>query len=144
MPLLDEVMKEALRLVEECPVIATATGRDCIYDTFSQPPYLLPEDANEGVWMSVNKKLDGVFGSDTGHENFRKGPDGLALVIEWVNKAREHPSWDSPEDKERRIHKKGKYDSGSDLIIKFKFERICKRVKGKPSQLFFFFAIIQI
>lgn len=130
MPLLNDVMKEALRLVEDSPVISTATRADDIYRTFEHPPYLDPEDEEEGIWMSVNKQLDSLFGSDTGHSNIRKGPDGLALAIDWVNKAREHPSWDSQEDKERRTRKKGKYDSGSDLMVKLKFERICTNVKS--------------
>lgn len=136
MPLLNDVMKEALRLVEECPVIATATCADKIYQACSHTPYLPAEDADEGVWLSINRKLDNLFGSDNGHENIRKGSDGIALVIDWVNKAREHPTWDSPEDKARKIQKKGKYDSGSDLMVKFKFERICKKIKGKPFPFF--------
>ncbi|EGG08193.1 uncharacterized protein MELLADRAFT_84980 [Melampsora larici-populina 98AG31] len=106
MPLLNDVMKEALRLVEECPMIATATCMDNIYKKFSNPPYLPAEDVDEGIWMSVNKELDGLFGSENSHENIRKGPDGMLLVIEWVNKAREHPTWYSPEDKAQNIQKK--------------------------------------
>ncbi|EGG09658.1 uncharacterized protein MELLADRAFT_95096 [Melampsora larici-populina 98AG31] len=134
MPLLNDVMKEALRLFEGCPMIATATCADEIYKTFSRPPYLPPEDADDGMWMTANQKLEDLFGRD-GQKNILKGPEGIALVIDWINKARKHPSWDSPVDKERRLHKKGNFDSGSDLLIKVKFERICTSVEELQESL---------
>ncbi|EGF99128.1 uncharacterized protein MELLADRAFT_94844 [Melampsora larici-populina 98AG31] len=135
MPLLNEVMKEALRLVEECPVIATATHEDLIYQTCSHPPKLDVKDAGEGIWFGVNKRLEGLIGSENGHEYIRKGSDGLALLIDWINKAREHPTWDSPEDTKRKTQKQGECDSGSDLMIKFKFERLCKKVEALGKSL---------
>ncbi|EGF98071.1 uncharacterized protein MELLADRAFT_96196 [Melampsora larici-populina 98AG31] len=129
MPLLNDVMKEALRLVEECPLISTATHTDEIYKSCSHSPSLPAADAEEGIWMTINKTLDNLFGSDTGIRNILKGPNGVALAIEWVNKGREHPSWDSAEEKNKRVNKKGKYDSQSDLLVKLKFEGIVEKVK---------------
>lgn len=131
MPLLNDVMQEALHLVEACPLITTATQADKIYKSCSDLPTLPAADAEEGMWMTINKTLDSLFGSDTGITNILKGPNGVALAIDWVNKGREHPSWDSPEEKKRRINKKGKYDSQSDLLVKLKFERIIEKVKCK-------------
>lgn len=130
MALLNDVMKEPLRHVEECPLITTATHTDEIYISCSQPPSLPAEDADDGIWWTINKKLDSLFGSDTGVRNILKGPKGMALAIEWVNKARKHPTWDTAEDKKRRMKKNGEYDSQSDLLVKLKFDRICEKVKG--------------
>lgn len=108
MTLLNDVMKEAFCLVESSPNIATATYKDEIYKTFSNPPDLGKDDVEEGIWMKANQKLDALFGR--GHKHILKGPEGTSLVIDWVNKARKHPSWDSPEDKEKKMQKKFAFD----------------------------------
>lgn len=49
--------------------------------------------------MSPNHKFDAPFGSDNGHENLQKRPDGMVPVIKWLNEARENPAWDLTEEK---------------------------------------------
>ncbi|EGF96897.1 uncharacterized protein MELLADRAFT_92522 [Melampsora larici-populina 98AG31] len=135
MTLLNDVMKEALCLVESSPKIVTATYKDEIYKRFSNPPDVDEDDVDEGIWMTVNRKLDALFGRDDGHKHILKGPEGISLVIDWVNEARKHPSWDSPEDKEKKLQKKGGFDSASDRLVKLKFERICSKVKELEGSL---------
>ncbi|EGG08232.1 uncharacterized protein MELLADRAFT_85034 [Melampsora larici-populina 98AG31] len=59
----------------------------------------------------------------------------MALVIKYVNQAREHPTWDSPEDQQKRLQKMGNYDSTSDQLMKLKFKRVIEKLweLGKSS-----------
>ncbi|EGG06106.1 uncharacterized protein MELLADRAFT_87473 [Melampsora larici-populina 98AG31] len=63
---------------------------------FSNPP---TADDDEGMWYPVNTTLDAIFGVDCIKLEISKGPFGLPLVVEWVQQARKHHTWDGDSDK---------------------------------------------
>lgn len=137
MPSLDQVIEEVLLLTQNSPFILLATTSDQIYKTFSEEPYLPHEYAEEGMWYAANCKLDKVFGVRDLSMNIRKGPHGLPMAVNWLNKARKHELWDSEADKARRLVKNAGWDSDSDRLVKVRMENILSHVKG----IFFSFSL---
>lgn len=129
--LLNTTIQETLALVEAHPEVAEATQNDKIYCMFDHPSYLSPADADEGMWFEANQKLDALFGRDTEPGNIRKGPYGLQRVIKWLEKARQHDTWDSPTDKLDKARKGSTWLSSSDRLLKLKMENIADKLKRK-------------
>ncbi|EGG05841.1 uncharacterized protein MELLADRAFT_87741 [Melampsora larici-populina 98AG31] len=108
MPSYEQIKSEILHLSKTCEHIRPATTDDEIYRCFVNPPKIDPEDIEEGMYLSVNKTMDSVFGAELLNKNVFTGPYGVDLVIKWSDKAREHKTW----------------DKSSDQLLKLKLERI--------------------
>ncbi|EGG09577.1 uncharacterized protein MELLADRAFT_104123 [Melampsora larici-populina 98AG31] len=91
----DQTLRKIENLCNHCPGLRKGTRADMIFRCFTQSP--VPDD--EGMWFVANTTLDSVFGRDCIKENLSKGTVGLPLVIEWIQNARKHHSWDADSDK---------------------------------------------
>ncbi|EGG10901.1 uncharacterized protein MELLADRAFT_92264 [Melampsora larici-populina 98AG31] len=92
----DQTLNKIIRLCDNCPALREGTRQDKTYMRFSNPP---TADEDEGMWYPVNTTLDAVFGVDCIKLEISKGPFGLPLVVEWVQQARKHHTWDGDSDK---------------------------------------------
>ncbi|EGG02836.1 uncharacterized protein MELLADRAFT_109853 [Melampsora larici-populina 98AG31] len=108
MPSYEQMKSEILHLSKTCEQIRPATTDDVIYRSFINAPKLDPNDIDEGMYWSVNKTMDAVFGADVVNKHVFTGPYGVELVMKWTDKAREHETW----------------DKSSDQLLKLKLKRI--------------------
>ncbi|KAH9810732.1 hypothetical protein DFH28DRAFT_854688, partial [Melampsora americana] len=93
-----QLKSDLLHLSENCNFLRPATTEDITYHRFSDPPRLDPSDIDDGMYFSVNRTMDAVFGADVIKENLFTGCYGIELMLKWLDKAREHPTWDRNSD----------------------------------------------
>lgn len=96
----DQTLQKITTLCNQCPSLREGTRKDLTFKTFSNAPVA---HAEEGMWYSVNSTLDSVFGRDCIKKNISKGTFGLPLVVEWVQKAQKHHTWDGDSEKLIRV-----------------------------------------
>ncbi|KAA1084343.1 hypothetical protein PGT21_025026 [Puccinia graminis f. sp. tritici] len=77
--------------------IPQATKDDLIFQRFSCPPILAEDEEDEGMWYVVNSKMDSLFGIENCKENLKSGKFGIEAVLDYLKKAREHPTWNADE-----------------------------------------------
>ncbi|EGG01621.1 uncharacterized protein MELLADRAFT_92001 [Melampsora larici-populina 98AG31] len=106
----ESVLRKILNLCENCPRLREGTRHDLIFKQFSNAPIA---DKDEGMWVAVNATLDAAFAKDCIGENILKGNFGLPMVVNWVRKAEEHPTW----------------DLNSEMLINIKLENIVAALK---------------
>ncbi|KAH9820386.1 hypothetical protein DFH28DRAFT_1121611 [Melampsora americana] len=93
---LDQTLQRILELCNHCPSLWEGTREDPTFMRFSNAPVA---DDDKGMWYPVNTTLDDVFGKDCIQINVSKGPFGLPMVVDWVQKAWKHHTWDADSEK---------------------------------------------
>ncbi|EGF98147.1 uncharacterized protein MELLADRAFT_96129 [Melampsora larici-populina 98AG31] len=53
---------------------------------------------DDGMFWRVNRTMDAVFGADVIDKNLFSGCYGMEFVLEWLDKARKHATWDNTSD----------------------------------------------
>lgn len=110
-----ELKSDILYLSENCDFIRPATTEDITYRSFSNPPQLDHWDIDDGMYFSVNRTLDAVLGADVIEKHLFNGCYGMELMLKWLDKAREHATW----------------DRNSDLLLNVKLENIREKLIGE-------------
>ncbi|KAH9471952.1 hypothetical protein Pst134EA_002581 [Puccinia striiformis f. sp. tritici] len=99
MPAIDAVtdlFAKILAISHSSSAIPQATQNDLIFQRFSCPAVLDPDEEEDGMWYVVNKAMDSLFGIDNCKENLRSGKYGIEVVINYLTNARAQKFWNTP------------------------------------------------
>ncbi|EGG10171.1 uncharacterized protein MELLADRAFT_103597 [Melampsora larici-populina 98AG31] len=107
-----ELKSDILHLANNCDFLRPATTDDHTYTRFANPPQLDKSDLDEGMYWCVNSAMDALFGEDVIDKHLFSGRYGMEYVLRWLDKAREHVTW----------------DKNSDLLLNVKLEKIRKKL----------------
>jgi hypothetical protein len=95
--IVQDYFSKILNISRSASKIPQATQNDPIFQQFSCPPTVQPDEEDEGMWYVVNKSLDSLFGAENCQKNLRSGKYGIEVVLEYLKKACKHPSWNADE-----------------------------------------------
>lgn len=110
-----ELKSDILHLASHCDFLRPATTDDRTYTRFANPPQLDQSDLDNGMYWCVNNAMDAVFGKDVIDKHLLTGCYGMEYVLRWLDKAREHVTW----------------DRNSDLLLIVKLKNIRKKLIGE-------------
>ncbi|EGG02345.1 uncharacterized protein MELLADRAFT_117586 [Melampsora larici-populina 98AG31] len=94
-----EIKKEIIHLSQNCEFIRAATTNDLIYTSFKSPPQLAESEQDVGIFWSVNTKMNKICGVNNIQNELFTGLHGVENLMGWLDKAREHPTWDRNSEK---------------------------------------------
>ena len=112
--MIQDLFTKTLSISQPAPQIPQATKNDLIFQQFSCPPIIPGNKEDERMWFVVNKKMDAVFGADNCKKNLRQGNYGIEVVLDYLKKAWDHPTWNADE------------------LLALKLERIYQCFEGEP------------
>ncbi|KAH9808092.1 hypothetical protein DFH28DRAFT_838632, partial [Melampsora americana] len=90
---------EILHLSQNCEFIRPATTKDLIYTVFKSPPKLADSDCEIGIFWTLNTKMNSIFGVTAIQKELFTGRYGMEQVMGWIDKVREHNTWDQDSEK---------------------------------------------
>ncbi|EGF97440.1 uncharacterized protein MELLADRAFT_85351 [Melampsora larici-populina 98AG31] len=111
-PEVAKLMGKLMRLAQGCPALPVATKDDKLYMVYCDPPRMDSKDEEDGIWITVDRKLTATFGIDVIKKNLMQGSLGIELALKYLSRARDHPTW----------------TANSEHLLKYKMEMIAQEL----------------